>query len=317
MKKLSPQSLGGRESLSRRAVTALLLLLVPVLPLCGGPPQEASQSLRCGGGLTLRLSDENPRQGNLVVLEVQSPEPLEDLRASWATQQLHFWTEGNSENRYYALLGLDLGLPAELGRLSLTARRSSGEPVVCTSLVPVAEGEFAVDRLRVSPGFVQVKPADRARTRREAERLRDIWATVTPERLWDGTFQPPLKKMEPRGNFGRRRFFNNQPRAPHTGEDLRGSRGTPVYAPQRGRVALAENLFYAGNTVILDHGLGLFTYYAHLSKIDVKEGDVIETGKRLGRVGATGRVTGPHLHWAARVGNARVNPLELLALFGE
>jgi len=98
--------------------------------------------------------------------------------------------------------------------------------------------------------------------------------------------------------------------------DLPGTTGTPVHAAQRGRVALAEELFFSGNTVVVDHGLGIYTFYGHLSEIDVKAGDALETGAVLGKVGATGRVTGPHLHWGLTVERARVNPLFLVKLLG-
>ena len=140
---------------------------------------------------------------------------------------------------------------------------------------------------------------------------------VTPERFWDGPFRPPLRDLQARGNFGRRRFLNGQPRAPHSGEDFRADAGTPVHAVQRGRVVLARNLFYAGNAVILDHGLGLYTFYAHLESIAVQEGELVEAETLLGKAGATGRVTGAHLHLSVRLNNARVNPLDLLGLFPE
>ena len=98
------------------------------------------------------------------------------------------------------------------------------------------------------------------------------------------------------------------------GRICRGTTGTPVHAAQRGRVVLAEELFFSGNTVVVDHGLGIYTFYGHFSEIDVKVGDMVETGTVLGKVGATGRVTGPHLHWGLTVEKARVNPMQLVKL---
>jgi murein DD-endopeptidase MepM/ murein hydrolase activator NlpD len=137
---------------------------------------------------------------------------------------------------------------------------------------------------------------------------------VTPERLWDGNFRIPLDGVTTGSNFGKRRILNGNPGSPHGGMDLPGATGTPVHAAQRGRVALAEELFFSGNTVVVDHGLGIYTFYGHLSEIDVKAGDAVETGIVLGKVGATGRVTGPHLHWGLTVERARVNPLLLVKL---
>ena len=112
------------------------------------------------------------------------------------------------------------------------------------------------------------------------------------------------------------RILNGNPGSPHGGADFPAVTGTPVHAAQRGNVALAEELFFSGNTVVLDHGLGIYTFYGHLSEIDVKAGDALEAGAVLGKVGATGRVTGPHLHWGLTVERARVNPLLLVKLLG-
>jgi murein DD-endopeptidase MepM/ murein hydrolase activator NlpD len=108
--------------------------------------------------------------------------------------------------------------------------------------------------------------------------------------------------------------FNGKPRSSHEGADLAAPAGAPVAAPGPGRVALAEELYFSGGTVILDHGAGLFTMYFHLSRIDVKAGEDVDSGGRIGAVGATGRATGPHLHWGARLNRARINPLGLLKL---
>jgi murein DD-endopeptidase MepM/ murein hydrolase activator NlpD len=110
--------------------------------------------------------------------------------------------------------------------------------------------------------------------------------------------------------------FNGEPRSPHAGTDFLSPAGTPIHAPAGGRIAVARNLFFTGNTVIIDHGLGVFSMLAHLSRVDVHEGDTIARGQTVGLVGATGRVTGPHLHWALRVGPARVDALSALAVLG-
>jgi murein DD-endopeptidase MepM/ murein hydrolase activator NlpD len=116
--------------------------------------------------------------------------------------------------------------------------------------------------------------------------------------------------------FGTRSVFNGKPRNAHGGADFLSPGGTPVHAPNAGRVVVARNLYFAGNSVVIDHGAGLFSQLAHLSEMDVAEGDRVEAGQVVGRVGATGRVTGPHLHWAVRAAGARVDPLSLLAVLG-
>jgi murein DD-endopeptidase MepM/ murein hydrolase activator NlpD len=110
--------------------------------------------------------------------------------------------------------------------------------------------------------------------------------------------------------------FNGEARSPHSGTDFLSPSGTPVKAPNAGRVVGARDLYFSGNSVIIDHGLGLFSFFAHLSRLEVAEGERVKTGQVIGLVGATGRVTGAHLHWTLRVGGARVDPLALLALLG-
>ncbi len=148
---------------------------------------------------------------------------------------------------------------------------------------------------------------------REARQLAAIWKIAAPKKLWADPFMKPVSSRLTSG-FGRRRIVNGQPRSPHSGVDLRASSGTPIKATNTGKVVLAKELFFAGQTIILDHGLGLYTLYAHCSRILAKEGDLVTRGEIIGEVGATGRVTGPHLHWACRINSARVNPLNLTTL---
>lgn len=161
--------------------------------------------------------------------------------------------------------------------------------------------------------FVELSARDRARAAQEAKRLAGLFRSVT-DRLWVGPFRVPLEGVRPSSSFGRRRIVNGQPRSPHTGVDLGAPSGTAVQAMQRGRVVLDENLFFSGRTVVLDHGLGLFSLYGHFSESRVSVGRVVEAGEIIGLVGATGRATAPHLHWAVRLGDARVDGLDLVGL---
>jgi len=286
-----------------------------------GGTSAAAESVPCGPGVevSFRLAGAEAApaaaQGRVVVVEVRGE--IEELEAAWVGQRLHFWRESASAAAHRALIGVDLEHKTGQFPLTLQARLAGAERVACSALLGVEEGQFKLEKLRVAPGFVRLSARDQERAERETKRLLEIFATVTPERLWSGGFRAPLEAAAGSGNFGARRVFNEEPRSPHSGEDFSAPQGTPVAAAGRGRVALAENLFYSGNTVVLDHGLGLYTFYGHLDTLAVKAGETVEAGARLGTVGATGRVTGPHLHWAARLNRARVNPLELVALAAE
>jgi murein DD-endopeptidase MepM/ murein hydrolase activator NlpD len=211
-------------------------------------------------------------------------------------------------------MGVDLSLEPKTHHLSISATLANGERVGCSFPIDVQKGQFAVEKLTVEPAFVELSKKDLERSRRESRRLRAIFNSVTPERLWQGEFRLPLNDVEGSGNFGKRRIFNEQPRSPHSGEDFSAAAGTPIHTVQAGRVALADNLFFSGNAVVVDHGLGLYSFYAHMMTMAVEEGEFVKEGAVLGRVGATGRVTGPHLHLTVRLNRARVNPRDLLAI---
>lgn len=209
------------------------------------------------------------------------------------------------------LVGVDLDLPP--GRYPVTVRSEAlpgGARVLELQVVPFARPE---QRLTLPPAMVTPQePAVLERIAAESALLSSLYAGRT-ERLWE-EFSRPVN--DPVGSvFGLRRILNGEPRAPHNGVDFRSPRGTPVIASGRGRVVFSGELYFAGRTVILDHGEGLFTVYAHLEEARCSEGEILDAGAVLGRVGSTGRSTGPHLHWGVRLRGDRVDPLALLELF--
>ena len=212
--------------------------------------------------------------------------------------------------RWQGLIGIDLDVAPGQYPLEVTAPHL-GPAVSDRVTLDVKSKQFPTRTLTVAPRYVD-PPADQVdRLLREAEELNLIYKTVTP-REWRQPFVLPLA-TEPSPNFGSRSVFNGQPRSPHAGIDFSSPTGTVVMAPAEGRVALADDLYFTGNTVILDHGDGVYSIFAHLSAFDVALGDAVDRGAKLGRVGATGRVTGPHLHWSVRLNGARIDPVSLIA----
>ena len=296
----------------RRKWLALVCLAATAVLLPAGA--MAKDTRTCTPGTTLRLSAPESSQGSLLLIEVKSAKPLVEVQGDWDGRSVPFWREVASEAQRKGLLAVDLEKAPGEYELKVTGQTADGEIMSCSAMVTVKKGLFTTEKLQVEKQFVEPSPEQIKRANEERQKLRDIFDRVTPERLWDGNFRIPLDGVTTGSNFGKRRILNGNPGSPHTGVDFPAATGTAVRATQRGRVALAEELFFAGNTVVLDHGLGIYSFYGHLSEIGVKAGDALETGAVLGKVGATGRVTGPHLHWGLTVERARVNPLLLVKL---
>ena len=214
-----------------------------------------------------------------------------------------------------ALIGIDLDVKAGPYPVSIDAQ-ADGRETHTTYELRVLPRKFLTRKLHVDPSFVHPPADTRERIAREAADLQQIWRSPIPERLWTRGFLRPVAGAIA-SSFGTRSIYNGESRPPHSGADFRSPEGTPVHAPAGGRVVLARELYFSGNTLVIDHGLGVFSLLAHLSTFDVREGDSVAADQILGRVGATGRVTGPHLHWAMRVGGARVDPLSVLAVLGQ
>jgi murein DD-endopeptidase MepM/ murein hydrolase activator NlpD len=273
---------------------------------------QVSAPATCSAGLELKLSAPESAQGTLLRIELGHSAGFAEVHGEWAGKQVLFWPDPADPNIRRSFLGVDLEQAPGANKFVVTAKRENGASATCTVDVAIQAGHFVVEKLAVDEKFVQPNPEDQKRAEEETRRLHEIYAGRTPEKYWNGAFRFPVAGPRQGTNFGSRRVFNGVTRPPHSGLDIHAATGTPVHASQRGKVALAGNLYYAGNAVLLDHGLGVYTFYCHLSKINVREGDLVDAGALLGLVGATGRVTGPHLHWGLEVNEARVNPLQIL-----
>jgi len=248
--------------------------------------------------------------GELVALTIEGPGATEPVRVRAFDRDVPVYRAGDRE--WHALLGIDLDVKP--GAYPVTVDAGAPAQHVVHTLT-VAARVFRTRRLTVDEAFVTPPPSEAERIARENRLLESVWKAPSPEPLWTHAFVRPVPQPA-NSAFGTRSIFNGKPRNAHGGADFLSPSGTPVHAPNAGRIAVARNLYFSGNTVIIDHGAGLFSMMAHLSAIDVKEGDLVMPGQMLGLVGATGRVTGPHLHWAVRAAGARVDPLSLLALLG-
>jgi murein DD-endopeptidase MepM/ murein hydrolase activator NlpD len=258
--------------------------------------------------LTVTYVARSLQPGEVVVLEVRAPAGVTQVKATAFGREVPCVETKPGEWRAFAGIDLDVTPGSHVVEV-----RAAGGPDPLTGAVPleVLDKAFGTRTLRVAPKFVTPPPSMAARLERERERVAAALASSAPRPYWTGPFTSPVEGRAVSG-FGVRSVFNGQARDPHGGADLAGPTGTPVRAPNAGRVVLAAYHYFPGKLVILDHGMNVFSMLAHLSRIDVQEGAEVRRGEVVGLVGATGRVTGPHLHWAVRVGGARVDPFSLI-----
>jgi murein DD-endopeptidase MepM/ murein hydrolase activator NlpD len=270
-------------------------VLASALLICAAPAPAAQPftapraSAVPGGVVTLRLPgapDERP-----VVSYAGKPVLVARQNDAWL-----------------AIVGV--GLDTAPGEYQLSVE----QPGVNPRQVPfkVADKKYAVQELKVPPGQVNLSPENEARVQRESEKVRGAVESFTPDAPATLRLAQPVPGRRS-SSFGLRRMFNGESRRPHGGMDIAAPTGTPIKAPLAGRVVDVGTYFFNGNNVIIDHGQGLMTMYCHLSKIRVEVGQELKAGEVLGDVGATGRVTGPHLHWGVALNGAWVDPALFLA----
>jgi len=231
------------------------------------------------------------------------------VSGSWLGHKLEFFPQGQ---RWIALAGVDVETPPGTTIAKISAETGEGE-LDLSQTIEIHPAHYRTGALTVSPKFVEPGPDEQKVIAADAEIKAKVFASSAAEPLWHGSFRAPVL-AKPTDSFGTRRMFNGKLASIHKGMDFHAAKGTVVRASNSGVVVLARPLYYEGNCVIIDHGLGLYTLSMHFSRIEVHEGQRVMAGDKLGLSGATGRVTGPHLHWAVRWENAYLDPGKLLRL---
>lgn len=261
--------------------------------------------------IAVRWEPESPTDGTALAVTVRAPGGAGETRVR-AELDGRTVRMGRVGGDWFGLVALPTD---QAGPMALVVSHSrNGEPEVTTSrTVQVRPRTYSETQLSVAPRFTSPPAEVQERIARERELVRSTLGEVTAEWLIDGNFVRP-RNTRITSPFGQKRVFNGELQSRHWGVDLAGEVGTPVRVAGRGRIAIARNLYYAGNAIYVDHGMGVFSGYYHLSQIDVSEGDVVERGQVIGRVGATGRVTGPHLHWSFFAGGERLDASSVLDL---
>ena len=254
------------------------------------------------------------RQGQVLVVKVKGEEQATEVKGTFLKRTIPFFREFRSGEPagYIGLLGIDM--QDEPGTYELAVEVKQGEQAKQLSFnVLVAKEKFAVEHLTLPKDKVDLDEKGAARWKAEQEQVKQALAESSRLKLWRSNFVEPVNGKRT-GIFGSVRIMNGQPRNPHNGEDIGAPLGADVAATNDGIVRITVDHIFSGKGIFIDHGLGFYTMYFHLSEVLVKDGDLITAGQIIGKVGATGRATGPHLHWGVKLNGARVNPYSLLEL---
>lgn len=249
--------------------------------------------------------------GSPELLRITAPGAT-SVDGEWLDRKLQFFPGNITTHEWLALAGVDVEAPTGPSTIQLHIH-TKGSARDVTQPVEIQPAHYRTGVLTVPPKFVTPGPEELKQIDADKILKEEIFAVSANRPLWSGDFRAPVR-AQATDSFGTRRTFNGKLASIHKGMDFRAPMGTPVRASNSGTVVLAHLLYYEGNCVVIDHGLGLYTLSMHFSRIEAKEGQHVSTGDRLGLSGATGRVTGPHLHWAVRWQNAYLDPAKLLAL---
>ena len=298
---------GGWSTIkAERLACVAVLCTASVLPMdlsFGAPAQGPDVDGRYSG-----------KQGEIIVVEIPAEEPSAQLQGTFLGRPVNFFPDPRTDEPkgYVGLIGIDMQDAPGTHELAVLVT-SGNESRSLRYHVKVLKEKFRVERLTLPKNKVDLDPKGLARWKAEQAQVKQALSSDSPERLWQTGFVEPVNGTRT-GKFGSVRIMNGKARNPHNGEDIGAPNGTDVLATNNGVVRLTVDHIFSGKGVFLDHGLGFYSMYFHLSDVSVKEGDVVQAGQVVGKVGATGRATGPHLHWGVKLNGARVNPYALLDL---
>lgn len=252
-------------------------------------------------------------QGSPMFLTVELQRPATRVTGNFVEKPITFFPDATDRKKWHALAGVDLDAQAGQYGLDVTASLAGGRVAHSSQQVTVAAGDFTTGDITVPENYVNPTDVEQKQIAADEVLKKRAYAHSAAYPLWTGDFVKPVNAAST-PTFGESRILNEEKTSLHTGTDFPVHEGTAVVVSNSGTVVLVRDLFYEGNTVIVDHGLGVFTVYLHMSRIDVHEGDKLEKGAKLGLSGASGRVTGPHVHFGVRWNGAWLDPVQLLRL---
>ena len=284
-----------------RGIFLLALALIILVPM-----QAMAESIK------VTWNPAQVRSGGVVMMKVQSPVRLMAAEAATGKDRFPLFKVGEA---YAALIGVDVKLKDPSMSVDFTLFPAKGGPPyrirADLKLKDSVAGTKRTQNLSLPSGMVDLSQKRVSQVQRDNRTLGDILATRSRERYWKEGFLLPVQgRITTR--FGTGRVLNGKPRSSHSGVDISGKKGKPMKGSNSGRVLLAEEFYLSGKTIVVDHGWGVSTIYAHLDRIDVREGQEVKRGQVLGTVGSTGRSTGPHLHFGAFIRGSKIDPLQLI-----
>jgi murein DD-endopeptidase MepM/ murein hydrolase activator NlpD len=263
--------------------------------------------------VTLRAAPEKVSPGQVTMVRVDpAGDSIDGLSIRAADRNFPSWPCSKAGGSLCSLVSLPM--EAKDSFSILVTWREGAKPQAAALALPVVDKKYKRMHLKVDSEKVSPSPEQEQRIARERAEFREIYECSSKEPLWEGRFELPTKGSIT-SPFGSSRVFNGEVKTVHYGVDLRANEKTPLYSTNAGKVVFAKEAFFGGNMVVIDHGMGLFSSYSHMSKIGVASGQRIGKGEKLGMAGSTGRVTGPHLHWAMKVSGLSVDPHQLLRVF--
>ena len=295
-----------RKHLSRSVTAGVLLAASLIAPMTAAGAKEAS-TLRSVSSVPAKI-----KAGSPCLFKIEMSRTPASLKGKWQGRDLTFFSAGD-RRVWYGLAGVDVETLPGNYKLDLAARMAGGSVIRSVQKVRVYPSVYKIEKLRVPDRYVEPDAETLERIERDKEIKKKAYSRESPAPEWSGAFRVPVNSTVSE-NFGTRRTFNGKLASIHRGLDYHAKEGTPVTASNAGTVVLAQELFYEGNCVIIDHGQQFMTLYMHLSKIEVQEGEKVEKGQQIGLSGATGRATGPHLHVAVRWQGAYLDPAQLWTL---
>jgi Membrane proteins related to metalloendopeptidases len=294
-----------KARMDRIAIMAIVLLtsIFPVDLLTSAPHEPH--------GMDGQFSS---KQGDIVVVRVPVEQQTTAVTGRFLSRQIPFFPEasGVTASSYIGLVGVDLQDTPGTHELVLDVVMPTGHRRLSYNVLVIKE-KRAIQHLTLPKDKVDLDEESLTRVKVEQASVRTVLEAVSERRLWASDFLRPVEGPVT-GAFGRQRIINGQAKNPHNGEDIAAPLGAEVVAMNDGVVCLTADHFFSGKGVFVDHGLGLYSMYFHLSEVFVKDGEAVKRGQVIGKVGASGRATGPHLHWGVNMNGARVDPLSLIKL---